>query len=263
MDIALVSVTAMSLSLALAMGIVAWRLIREERRRADARVAAMIAELDRTRGGPPASPPARPRSRDTPAPVVLDTRFGSDGTDDDALPQHPPPVPAPPAPLLGEVPGSSGWGYPILAVVAAGLMVLAVATIVMGPGDDARTATVISEPPTPVELLSLAHAKQGEYLAISGAVRNPADGMEHGRLSVMATVFDEDGTQIGTGQTPLPVRALAPGTETPFTISMPDADRINRYRISFAQDQTRVPHIDRRQMADATPLTTPASGDQP
>ena len=121
----------------------------------------------------------------------------------------------------------------------------------------------MSEQSTPVELLSLAHARQGEYLAISGAVRNPADGMEHGRLSVMATVFDEDGTQIGTGQTPLPVRALAPGTETPFTISMPDADRINRYRISFAQDQTRVPHIDRRQMADATPLATPAAGDQP
>jgi hypothetical protein len=44
---------------------------------------------------------------------------------------------------------------------------------------------------------------------------------------------------------------------------MPDADRINRYRISFAQDQTRVPHIDRRQIADATPLATPVAGDRP
>ena len=113
---------------------------------------------------------------------------------------------------------------------------------------------------TPVELLSLAHARQGEYLAISGAVRNPADGVDRGRLSVMATVFDEAGTQIGTGQTPLPVRALAPGTETPFTISMPDGNRINRYRISFAQDQTRVPHIDRRQCTDTPPGAT---GGQP
>lgn len=149
----------------------------------------------------------------------------------------------------------------MLAAVAGLLIVLAVATIVMGPGDEAPA--IMSEQTTPVELLSLGHTKQGEYLAISGAVRNPADGVEHGRLSVMATVFDEDGTQIGTGQTPLPVKALAPGTETPFRISMPDADRINRYRISFAQDQTRVPHIDRRQMADATPLAPPAAGDQP
>jgi hypothetical protein len=254
MDIALVSVTAISLSMAFAMGIVAWRVIREERRRSDARVATLIAELDRTRGTN-AGLPTQPRSR------ALDTRFDSDVSENDTARQDPPPVAEPRAPLLGAVAGPSGWGRPILAAVAAGLVVLAVVTIAMGPADDALP--VMSEQSTPVELLSLAHARQGEYLAISGAVRNPADGMEHGRLSVMAIVFDEDGTQIGTGQTPLPVRALAPGTETPFTISMPDADRINRYRISFAQDQTRVPHIDRRQMADATPLAAPAAGGQP
>jgi len=259
MDIALVSVTAISLSMAFAMGIVAWRVIREERRRSDTRVAALIAELDRTRGTN-AGLPSQPRSRDMPPPRALDTRFGSDVSDNDTARQDPPPVAEPRAPLLEAATGPSGWGRPILAAVAAGLVVLAVVTIAMGPGDDALP--VMSEQSTPVELLSLAHARQGEYLAISGAVRNPADGMEHGRLSVMATVFDEDGTQIGTGQTPLPVRALAPGTETPFTISMPDAGRINRYRISFAQDQTSVPHIDRRQMADATPLATPATGDQ-
>ena len=123
-----------------------------------------------------------------------------------------------------------------------------------------ETPPVDADQTTPVELLSLAHARQGEYLAISGAVRNPTDGVDRGRLSVMATVFDEAGTQIGTGQTPLPVRTLPPGTETPFTISMPDGDRINRYRISFAQDQTRVPHIDRRQSTDAAPGAT---GGQP
>ena len=251
MDIALVSVTAISLSMAFAMGIVAWRVIREERRRSDARVAALIAELVRTRS----------TNADLPPPRALDTRFGSYVSDNDTARQDPPPVTEPRAPLLGAVTGSSGWGRPFLTAVAAGLVVLAVVTIAMEPTGDALP--VMSEQSTPVELLSLAHARQGEYLAISGTVRNPADGMEHGRLSVMATVFDEDGTQIGTGQTPLPVRALAPGTQTPFTISMPDADRINRYRISFAQDQTRVPHIDRRQMADATPLATPAAGDQP
>lgn len=252
MDIALVTVTAISLSMAFAMGIVAWRLIREERRRSDARVGALIAELDRTRAGTNVGL--------APPPLVRDTRFGSDVAANDTAHQDPPPVTAPRAPLLGAVAGPS-WNGLLLATVAAVLLVVAAATIVMGPGDEAPP--VLSEQSTPVELLSLAHTKQGEYLAISGAVRNPANGMEHGRLSVMATVFDEDGIQIGTGQTPLPVRALAPGTETPFTISMPDADRINRYRISFAHDQTRVAHIDRRQMAAAAPPATPAAGIRP
>ena len=81
MDIALVSVTAISLSMAFAMGIVAWRVIRGERRRSDARVAALIAELDRTRGAN-AGLPSPPRSRDMPPPRALDTRLGSDVSDD-------------------------------------------------------------------------------------------------------------------------------------------------------------------------------------
>ena len=246
MDIALVSVTAISLTMAFVMGIVAWRVIREERRRSDARVAALIAELERTRGTT-GDEPSRLRS---PAPARLDPP-----------PVAPPPGGAGPSGVpLGGVPNSStsGWRRPLLAAVAAGFVVLAVVTIAMRPGGAAPPVGI--EQTTPVELLSLAHARQGEYLAISGAVRNPADGVDSGRLSVMATVFDEAGTQIGTGQTPLPVRALAPGTETPFTISMPDGDRINRYRISFAQDQTRVPHIDRRQLTDTPPGAT---GGQP
>ncbi len=75
-------------------------------------------------------------------------------------------------------------------------------------------------------------------------------------------MFDRDGTVVGTGQTPLPVAVLPPGSETPFTISLPDADRINRYRISFRQGQTSVPHIDRRRPDDQARSAVP-TGDQP
>ena len=135
MDIALVSVTAISLSMAFAMGIVAWRVIREERRRSDARVAALIAELDRTRGTN-AGLPSQPRSR------ALDTRCGSDVSDNDPARPDPPPVTEPRAPLLGAVAGPSGWGRPILAAVAAGLVVVAVATIAMGPARRRSTRDV-------------------------------------------------------------------------------------------------------------------------
>ena len=77
-------------------------------------------------------------------------------------------------------------------------------------------------------------------------------------------VFDDDGGVVGTGQTPLPVRVLSPGSETLFTISLPDAERINRYRISFMQGPDRVPHVDRRRPNDLarTAMLAP-TGDRP
>ena len=71
-----------------------------------------------------------------------------------------------------------------------------------------------------------------------------------------------NGEIIGAGQTPLPVAALAPDSETPFAISLPDADRVDRYRISFSQNQTNVPHVDRRQTDDRTHAPPPAAGAQ-
>ncbi len=110
----------------------------------------------------------------------------------------------------------------------------------------------------PVELLFLDHRRQGDYLAVSGSLRNPPGGRERSKLSVAATVFDRDGAIIGTGQTPLPPGALPPGAETTFTISLPGADRINRYRVSFMEDESRLPHVDRRGPAPAALAETGA-----
>ncbi len=247
-DIALVSVTAVSLTMAFAMGIVAWRVIREERRRSDARVASLLTQLGRLLD-PSSDVSSGPHTHGWVPPSPLET----------AAPD--PPTEPRSRRLFAAVTDPSVSLRPFLATIAGVGVILALGTVAMLSGRD-TSPPVLSER-APVELLSLAHAKQGEYLAISGAVRNPTDGVDRGRLSVMASVFDRDGTLIGTGQTPLPVRALAPGSETPFTISMPDADRINRYRISFAQDQIGVPHIDRRETPDATATTPPVAGDQP
>ncbi len=98
----------------------------------------------------------------------------------------------------------------------------------------------------PVELLSLDHTREGDFLAIRGAIRNPAEGVERRQLSVAATVFDRDGDVVSRGQTPLDIEVLRPGGEIPFTIALPDADQINRYRVSFIEAQTSLPHVDRR-----------------
>ena len=66
MDIALATVTVISLTMAFAMGIVTCRLIREERRRADARVPMLMADLaadgDNARTVAPAATSAGTRS---------------------------------------------------------------------------------------------------------------------------------------------------------------------------------------------------------
>ena len=261
MDVALATVTVISLTMAFAMGIVTWRLIREERQRTDARVAVLMADLAadgenartvapsvRTadsapprRQAAPATPRARPpRSAGTAvAPAVQEAQS--------------------PTGLFAPITGSPAALRPFLATVAAALVVLAAVSFTML---SERSGGLPADPgagtPEPVELLSLQHVRQGDYLAITGSIRNPSDGIERGQLSVTAIVFDRDGTVLGTGQTPLPVAVLPPGSETPFTISLPDADRINHYRISFRQGQTSVPHIDRRRPHDQARSAVPA-----
>ena len=48
MDFLTTTVTLISLALTLSMGIISWRLVREERRRSDARIAALQAEFTRS-----------------------------------------------------------------------------------------------------------------------------------------------------------------------------------------------------------------------
>src|SRR5438105_1460359 len=42
------------------------------------------------------------------------------------------------------------------------------------------------------------------------------------------------------------IDSLAPGTESPFAVTIPHASDVGRYRVSFRTDDRIVPHIDRR-----------------
>lgn len=100
--------------------------------------------------------------------------------------------------------------------------------------------------------------RQGEHLAIAKSIPNPSDGIGRGQLSVTAIVFNRGGIVVGTGQTPLPAAVLTHGSELPFTISLPDTDRIKRHRISFMLGQTGILHVDRRQRDNAACSAAPA-----
>ena len=282
MDAALATVTVISLSMAFTMGVVAWRLLREERRRADARVTVLMADLERARD-PHVSPVAlaAPHGSTPPPRVRTATSAPPRGQTASARPKTRP-VPSTgevvvsrarvaqsTAGLFAQITGSSRSLHPLVVTVATAVVILAAisATMLFGlPALSGDTPTGLGVGATgPVELLSLAHTRTGDYLAISGSLRNPPDGVERGQLSVTAVVFDRDGAVVGTGQTPLPVAVLPPGSETSFTISLPDADRINRYRVGFVHEQTSVPHLDRREPnAEARPGQPPApTGDRP
>ena len=99
----------------------------------------------------------------------------------------------------------------------------------------------------PMELLSLAHDRQGDTLRITGLVQNPRAGEERRDVVAVAFLFDGAGTLVASGRAPLDFTRLAPGDESPFVILVPSADTVVRYRLGFRTRDGRVlAHVDRR-----------------
>ncbi len=211
--------TILSLLIAITMGVVTYRLLREERRRSDARVAALAEELRRDAGaGRPAPDPEPPAAPEGGADLPL---FD--------------PAPESTSTLANRL---AAFGAAVVIVV----VVLAVGFYVLSR-DGAERAP--DDPHLPVELLALEHDTAGPLLAISGSVRNPADAAGVAELFVVAMAFDETGAMIASRQTRIAAPRLAPGTASPFVVEIP-AEGISRYRISFAIDDATVPHVDLR-----------------
>jgi hypothetical protein len=110
-----------------------------------------------------------------------------------------------------------------------------------------QRATVAQAPHTePLELVALGHARNVTVLTISGTVRNPSTGVKLEGLTAVVSLLDRDGMLVSTKDVPLDYRALGPGEEAPFRVSIPDAGPIARYRVSFRAGTDVVPHVDRR-----------------
>ncbi len=242
-EMTLITVTLLSLFLAIAMGVVTWRLVQEERRRSAARLAALAAELGSGEGwsasGDP--DPLAPRSaNDLPDPLPPASTPEGAGDEPGSLAENGGlfSSPVPPAP--------AGWGRFAALSGAAGIVLAIVATVFLltgsGAGDAAES---LGDSRPPLDLIALRHAAEGPFLDISGSVRNPAAAAAAERLSVVAMAFDEAGTLVATRRTPVETPSLPPGADSPFTIRLLAAG-ISRYRISFLLDETTIPHIDRR-----------------
>ena len=249
MQFALGTVTVLALLLTIGMGVVTWRLVREERRRSAARLAALAAEL-KARGIVPASrrqPHVQP-TVDRRAPMVDVAIDSLDEYHAEERVAHREEPEAPPGLFERRFESAGGWAHRLTGIGVAGallVVVVSVAIFAVPRGGAEENEPNRLDERVPVELLTLTHEREDGMLAISGTVRNPEDGLDEPQLSVLAMVFDDSGAMVASGRANLEAEILPAGSESSFTISF-TAEQASRYRISFLVDETTVPHLDRR-----------------
>lgn len=265
MDTLLLVVTALAVVVAAATSTLAWRVMRAERQRRSARIAALAAaaDVDVLRAGMradtahdsaaldefmPASASVSPSA--TPA-------SGAIVSSASATPTPPPPG------LFGQAVPDSGSGnrqYGLLAAAAVVAVLVGAGGLLLISG----RAPVVSgaEVRVPLELVALGHERVGGQLAVSGVVLNPASGSPVRDLEAHVRAFDAAGLMITSRSTALSVTALAPGQQVPFVVELGEATTAARYRVSFAAGGAILAHVDRRTNLPAA-VTAEARGEQP
>jgi len=227
MDIVLVSITGIALILAVAMGLVLLKLLREERQRSDARVALLTA--------------ATANVAVESFPIRLDA-------DEEVLPV--PAGNAGHAGLFATNQEASPWGRRLAVAGALGVaLVIAGYTLVPRTtnGVVMKAAAAATAQPLPLELLALSHTQEADGLTITGTVQNPRTGAPASQIAAVAFLFGPDGAYLASGRAALDYARLAPGDESPFVIKVVVTGTVARYRIGFrGVDGAVIAHVDRR-----------------
>jgi len=254
MDIILLVITVVSLIVAFVMSVTVARLMRSEKQRSAARVAALSlaasdgepSRVDEPRGSssqaspakaPWSSPPSTPRPAAAPPELPLNAPSISHASG-----------------FLGAaaVERDSGGRQKSLAFAAIALFAVLSGGLVWMMSEPRGTSAAAMGPNAPLELVSLTHQRQDQKLAVSGLVRNPAAGQPVERLSAVVFLFDRAGTFITSSKANVDFLKLGSGDESPFVVSLDAPATVARYRVSFRTDEGVVPHIDRR---DAPPAS--------
>src|SRR5258705_2856941 len=148
MDVVLLTLTTLSLAAAAGFGALSWRVGREERERARARIAALSAAMA------PPSPEI---------PLLAGVAVGSvfDRTTEGLR------------------------GRPVIKLAAGAVMLLLIAGGVFVSSRLADSAPAAAKAPSPLELLSMRYQRQGTTLTVSGLVKNPAGGAAVNRVTAV------------------------------------------------------------------------------
>jgi hypothetical protein len=263
MDTILLVITLISAATAIVAFASARRLRRTDRERSEARVAALAQAADGpTDGG---WMPVGGEMQWSPAGETGIRNLGlgtstATGITRSSREARPAPIPNPQAPipdvepqissgLFGTVQReeTSGSRLPLFAAAALIVMLGGALIFLNTSASNEHAATVAHvNHAEPLELVALGHARDVSVLTIKGTVRNPSSGVKVEGLTAVISLLDRGGALVSTKDVPLDYRALGPGEEAPFTVSIPDPGSIARYRVSFRAGTDVVPHVDRR-----------------
>jgi hypothetical protein len=235
----LLMVTIISLLLALVMSVIAWRVGQEERRRSVARVATLAAEIHES------NEPGRLAARTI---DELEIRPGPEAIV--TLPGH----------GLFSNQTSTRPAFRLVAVIGIGVLLFGSAVglaVMFGSGSGgaravpvAATSGIRTEASSSLELVALGHERDGTGLIVRGVVRK-SSGLETDQLTAIVFLFNRDGGFVASGRAPVQSDANGRAGEGTFVVTVPDANEVGRYRVSFRLDDRVVPHVDRREHLDA------------
>jgi len=224
-----------TLTFVLGLAVVALALLtlhraRLERRRSDARVAALAAAID-------------------------DPQWLAAGDLGEYHAEAAPPSPG----MSLVVPATTGPSR-APAFVAAALVIAGVGTLLFaGMNGGRRPARDVKAAGSSIELVSMRHALDGDTLIVSGLVRNPTT-LATPVLSAVVSVVGADGRVVARGTSPLDAAVLDAGKETTFRVSVPEVGDSSRYRVAFVNGSRIVPHVDRRSDLSRTALANDSRG---
>ena len=243
MDLLLVALTILALAAAAGFGVVAWRLLREERQRSAARVAALSSALD-----------ALDTLDELDAPVAAQDAAG--GVPDTVVAATSA-TPVPVASMFRMESGASVQGRPLIKVAVVGVMaVVVVVAAAMGNRSTGVAASAsVARENAPLELMSMRHSREGTTLTVTGLVRNPPGGAEARRVTAVVFAFDRNGGFTASGRAALDFVVLEPGDESPFVVTIPNVTEVAKYRVSFRTEDGMMRHVDRR--AEQQQLSSP------
>ncbi len=244
----LIAVAGVALAIAAGMGVMMVRMLREERRRSDARVQ-LLTDLAGEGALATAKSPTRTIERPvrTPQPslalrdlAIRPEAAAAGGARD----------------LFHGRAAPSAWPrrFAVIGTMAAVLMLAVFGYRSLSLAARGRTmpaaATAPSVAPTntpPLELLSLRHAQADGVLTVAGLVQNPRSGVLLSSVNATLFVFGPGGSFITSARAPLDFTSLTPGDESPFVIRVPVSRAVERYRVGFRDDDDRMlAHVDRR-----------------
>jgi hypothetical protein len=226
----IVLIGALSLAVIGLAGLMVHRA-RLERRRSEARVAALAS--------------------------AIDNQSWTGRIDNEEHPEQPLPSSHMVSLVTPEVERSSrAPAFAIAAVVVLGAGALLF--VGMNGGSRAPRHTAAARA-SAIELISMRHVLDGETLIVSGLVRNPTTSATP-TLSAVISVLGRDGRVVARGETQLDPIVLEPGKETSFRVSVPEVGDPGRYRVAFLNGSQIVPHIDRRSDLARTALANDAHG---